>query len=50
MRASSFASLTLPLWVSMRNRALRGQDASGASLFMAAVVLPEPQGATMMFI
>ena len=48
MRASSFASLTLPLWVSMRNRALRGDDAKGASLDMAAVVLPLPHGATIM--
>jgi len=40
----------LPLWESIRNRALRGQDASGASLDMAAVVLPLPQGATIMFI
>ena len=33
--------------MSIRNRALRGDDARAAILLMAAVVLPLPQGAMM---
>ena len=45
MRASFYARRRLPFWVSIRNNALRGDDANAAILLMAAVVLPLPQGA-----
>ena len=35
----------MPFWVSIRKRALRGEDAIAAMVLMAAVVLPLPQGA-----
>lgn len=45
--ASFCARRRLPFWVSIRNSALRGDEARAAILLMAAVVLPLPQGAMM---
>ena len=45
VRASFYAKRRLPFCVSIRNRALRGDEAKAAMTLMAAVVFPLPQGA-----
>ena len=45
VRASFYAKRRLPFCVSIRNRALWGDDANAAMTLMAVVVLPLPQGA-----